>query len=121
MAFLLSSAEANYTWLYRKYHGSMAQMLDACYVKLTKQAVFLDLTQHVEDTVTSFASRLDMRYGNKTASEACKAVTLWHFALKEPTADDVKRLCALNAKIEQRIRAELNFFSYLFRRVLLSK
>lgn len=121
MAFLLSSAETNYTWLYRKYHGSMAQMLDACYVKLTKQAVFLDLTQHVEDTVTSFASRLDMRYGNNTASEACKAVTLWHFALKEPTADDVKKLCALNAKIEQRIRAELNFFSYLFRRLLLSK
>ncbi len=121
MVFLLSSAETNYKMLYRKYCGSMAQMLDACYVKLTKQAVFLDLTLHVEDTVTSFASRLDMRYGNNAAKEACKAVTLWHFALKEPTAEDVKKLCTLNAKIEQRIRAELNFFPYLFRRVLLSK
>lgn len=121
MALLLSSAETNYNLLYRKYRGSMSEMLDACYVKLTKQATFLDLNLHTEDTVTSFARRFDVRYGNKAASEACIAVTLWHFALKEPTAEDVKKLCALNAAIEQRIKAELNFFPYLIRRVLLGK
>jgi hypothetical protein len=121
MALLLSDAETIYKLLYRKHRGSIAEMLDACYVKLTKQAAFLDLNLHMEDTVTSFARRLDMRYGNKAASEACKAVTLWHFALIEPSAEDVKKLCVLNAAIEQRIRAELNFFPYLIRRVLLGK
>jgi transglutaminase-like putative cysteine protease len=121
MALLLSDAETIYKLLYRKHRGSIAEMLDACYVKLTKQAAFLDLNLHVEDTVTSFARRLDVRYGNKAASEACKAITLWYFALIEPSTEDVKKLCALNAAIEQRIRAELNFFPYLIRRVLLGK
>ncbi|HWS30439.1 MAG TPA: transglutaminase-like domain-containing protein [Clostridia bacterium] len=121
MALLLSPAETTYKLLYRKYRGRMPEMLDACYVKLTRQAVFLDLNLHSEDTVTAFARRLDVRYGNKTPSTACKAVTLWHFALKEPTREDVKKLCALNAAIERRIKAELGFFPYLFRCVLIGK
>ena len=116
--FLLSPKETQYKWFYRKYRGKMPEMLSACFLKLTRQAGFLGVTLKTGDTITMFARRLDERCGGSAASEACEAISLWLYALVEPTSSDVMRFCALNATLERRIKTEMKLLPYLFRRML---
>lgn len=115
---LLSPKETQYKWFYRKYHGKTPEMLSACFLKLTRQAGFLGVTLKTGDTITRFAQRLDERCGGSAAAEACEAISLWLYALVEPTPSDVMRFCALNAALERRIKAEMKLLPYLVRRVL---
>ncbi|MCE5235481.1 MAG: transglutaminase-like domain-containing protein [Eubacteriales bacterium] len=120
-AYLLSSEKTAYKRLFKRHGGDLSEMLDACFSRLVKQAGFLGISVNTGDTIETFSRRLGRRAGGRALIEACEAVTLRHYALRTPTEEDVKKLCALNALLEKRVKAELGIFLYLFRRVLTGK
>lgn len=119
-AILWTDAQGCYKRLCRRYAKS-GDRLDAAYRRVVRQVDFFGLKPNVDDTLASFASRVDRQLGTKELSAAFAPVMRMRFALVEPTEADVLKVCALSAALERRLRADLGKSTYLWRRILLGR
>lgn len=116
----LTGSNRYYRRLCRRY-DAVGDRLGACYAKILRQVSFLGLKQSPDDTITSFAQRVDEYLRSEEMTAACSCVIKMRFALEEPDDTDVRNLCEFSAKLEKRLREDLGISVYLWRRVLLGR
>ncbi len=120
--YMLSFAGASnyYRRLCRRYKHREAR-LDAAYRRLIRQAAFLGVEMRDGDTISSFAARVDEKAGDRVMTRVCAPVILHRFALQDIRNDDVRSLCDRYAAVEKRLKRDLGFFRYVWRRFLLGR
>lgn len=114
---LFSDSQSYYKRLCRKY-ARIADRLDACYSKLIRQIEFLGIIRQPADTISILAGRVDDLLGNRGMSDVCGIVVDVRFGEKNPSDQDVIRLCSFSAQIEKCIRIKLGLRGYLWHRIL---
>lgn len=113
--------ESFYYRLRRKYRDNGARA-DACYHQLLKQLHFLGLDMVPSDTILSFCARAEESLGGEESlTEICEPVLLSRFAGREPTDEEVRRMCGFYIRTERTLRRKLGFRRYLWRRMLLGR
>lgn len=117
---LLTGAEGFYKRLCRKY-ADLENRMNACYRRIITQAGFLRIKLKPDDTIASFARRVDKQLGGNLMYTACESVIRMRFALQSPADNDIKQLCAFSTELEKRIRKILGLRSYIWRRLLLGR
>lgn len=115
---LLKGSNLYYKRLSRKYDTASGRV-NACFARILRQAALLGIKMRNEDTISSFAARLDEYLGSGETARVCECVILMRFGFAEPDDDCVKALCAHIAVLEKQLRANLGLSGYLWRRVLL--
>lgn len=114
---LLRGSHGYYLRLCRKY-ARVDDRLSACYAKVVRQSACLGVGQRPSDTIGSWVQRVDAHLEGQALSIVCEPVIRMRFGLKEPTNEDVKRLCTFSDELEKRLRHELGIGAYLWRRIL---
>ena len=117
---LLHGTVGYFNRLYRKYK-EYSQMMNACYGRIIRQMGFLGFKMQPDDTITSFACRIDRQLGGDAMTAACETIIRVRFALYSPSEDDVMRLCAFSTALEKRLRQKLGLSGYIWRRLLLGR
>lgn len=120
IALLLTDAKRYYSRI-RRQHANLRSRLDACYSRIVRQVAFWGLKQDPDDTIATFARRVDRQLGGHDMAAVCAPVMRMRFGLMEPTEEDVKNACALSAKLEQRLKNELGLLQYLWRRLVVGR
>jgi len=110
-------AKGYYGRLCRKYDNA-GDKLNACYAKVIRQAAFLGVRRQPSDTIQTLARRIDDALDNGAMSDVCRAVEVMRFGQKEPSEQDVKRMCEFSLELERLLRVKLGFRGYLWRRIL---
>lgn len=117
---LLRGAEGYYKHLCRKYAGP-ENIMNACYKRIIVQAGFLGIRLNADDTITSFARRIDKQLGGNLMSLSCEPVVRMRFALILPLDEEIKNLCVFSIELEKRIRHILGLRGYIWHRLLLGR
>ena len=83
---------------------------------------FLGLDMVPSDTILSFCARAEETLGGEESlTEICEPVLLSRFAGREPTDEEVRRMCGFYIRTERTLRRKLGFRRYLWRRMLLGR
>jgi len=122
-ALLFFRTESLYARLCRRFPEN-GRRADECYRRILKQLRFLGLELRPADTILSFCARADEalgKVGRTSLEEICRPVLLSRFAGRRPTDGEVKRMCETCIALEKRLRRELGWRKYVFRRMLLGR
>ena len=113
-----------YRRLNRKYSDN-ASRADVCYRQLLKQLGFLGLEMQPSDTIRRFCARADEVLAGEQAryplETVCEPVVISRFALREPTDEEIRRMCDFYIFLEQTLRKKLGVRSYILRRMILGR
>ena len=120
LSMLLTDARRYYMRI-RRQHADLNGRLDACYSRIVRQMAFWGLTQHADDTILTFARRVDKQLGGKDMAAISMPVMRMRFGLVEPTEEDVQNACAFSAALERRLKNELGLMGYLWRRIVVGR
>ncbi len=120
VAMLLTDAKRYYMRILRQ-HADLGGRLDACYSRIVRQMAFWGLTQHADDTILTFARRVDKQLGGKDMAAVSMPVMRMRFGFIEPAEEDVHNACAFSAALERRLRNELGLAGYLWRRIVVGR
>ena len=117
---LLTDAKRYYKRVRRQY-TDLGGRLDACYTHIIRQLMFWGLKQNPDDTIVTFARRVDRQLGGSDMITVSAPVMRMRFGLKEPIEEDVQNACAFSAGLERRLRSELGLARYLWRRIVVGR
>ncbi len=120
IALLLTDAKRYYMRI-RRQHTDLSGRLDACYSRIVRQVAFWGLKQTPDDTIATFARRVDRQLGGHDMAAVSAPVMRMRFGLMEPTDEDVENACALSAELERKLKNELGLAQYLWRRLVVGR
>ena len=121
---LFFRVESFYYRLTHKYPDNGTR-IDVCYRGLLRQLRFLGLEMAPSDTILTFCARVDEALGQDTGRETmsavCEPVLLYRFAAREPSDEDLRRMCDFYIFLERELRRKLGVRRYILRRMLLGR
>ena len=120
LSMLLTDA-THYYMRIRRQHADLSGQLDACYSRIIRQMAFWGLTQHANDTILTFARRVDKQLGTKDMAAVSSPIMRMRFGLIAPTEEDVQNACAFSVAFERRLKNELGLSRYLWRRIVVGR
>ncbi|HWR23504.1 MAG TPA: transglutaminase domain-containing protein [Feifaniaceae bacterium] len=120
LSMLLTDARHYYARI-RRQHEDLGGRLDACYSRIVRQMAFWGVKQNPDDTMLTFARRVDKQLGGKDMTALSMPVMRMRFGLEEPMEEDVHNACAFSAALERRLKNELGLMPYLWRRIVLGR
>ena len=120
IAMLLTDAKRYYRRI-RRQHADLSARLDACYSRIVRQIAFWGLNQKADDTILTFARRVDKQFGGREMAAVCAPVMRMRFGLVAPKEEDVQNACAFSAELERKLKNELGLAGYLWRRIVVGR
>lgn len=118
--YLQATAEKRFRRLTRKFPDTVDRM-DACYAWIFRQLAYLGFSTEEGETLSSFARKIDNVRSDTFVSAAFQPVIEARFALKNPSEDDIRKMCFFSADLEKSMLKKRGTIDYIWRRILLNR